>query len=213
MTDQTPDQTPDPAAADERPARRGLFRKRAASTDAPAAAPDHEVTEAEVTEVEVLEADGADHTRPGVLRRRRRKLLGQYEQGIFDLGGLALELHRRGLLAEEVMRRKAAEVTDLRGQVDHVDERLEEIRSERSERRQSGRGSSRTCPSCGARCRSTANFCAECGAPLKAPDADGSPGDDQPTVVITDATTQDTQVITAPDAQPTEAFPPVKVDD
>ena len=102
--------------------------------------------------IEVIDEEPRERTRPGVLRRRRRQLLGKYEQGIFDLGGLALELHRRGLLAEEVMRRKAAEVSDLRGQVDQVDERLEEIRSERSERRGSGRGASRTCPACGA-CR------------------------------------------------------------
>ena len=215
MTDQTPDQTPQAEASAEKPARRGLFRKRTPAPTPDSTTPEVVVTEVEVTEVVVEDAgdEAGDRTRPGVLRRRRRKLLGQYEQGIFDLGGLALELHRRGLLAEEVMRRKAAEVTDLRGQVDQVDERLGEIRSERSERRQSGRGASRTCPACGARCKATANFCAECGTPLKAPDAEGGAADDPPTIVIADATTQDTQVISTGDAQPTEAFPPVKVDE
>ena len=214
MTDQTPDQ-PSESVAAEAPARRRLFRKRtpAATADAAAAQP-AETTEVEVVEVEVVDgdADAGERTRPGVLRRRRRQLLGQYEQGIFDLGGLALELHRRGLLAEEVMRRKAAEVSDLRGQVDQVDDRLEEIRSERSDRRQSGRGASRTCPACGARCKTTANFCAECGTPLKAPDAEGGDGD-QPTIVIAETATQDTQIIQTGDAQPTEVFPPVKVDE
>jgi hypothetical protein len=216
MTDQTPDQ-PSESVAAEAPARRGLFRKRtpAATADAsPQASETAEVEVVEVVEVEVVDGDtdAGERTRPGVLRRRRRQLLGQYEQGIFDLGGLALELHRRGLLAEEVMRRKAAEVSDLRGQVDQVDDRLEEIRSERSDRRQSGRGASRTCPACGARCKTTANFCAECGTPLKAPDAEGVDGD-QPTIVIADTATQDTQIIQTGDAQPTEVFPPVKVDE
>jgi hypothetical protein len=206
MTDQTPDQPSEPAAA-ETPARRGLFRKR---TPAPT---EVEVVEVEVVNVEIADEDAGERTRPGVLRRRRRQLLGQYEQGIFDLGGLALELHRRGLLAEEVMRRKAAEVSDLRGQVDQVDDRLEEIRSERSDRRQSGRGASRVCPACGARCKATANFCAECGTPLKAADAEGTAGDDQPTIVIADTAAQDTQIIQTGDAQPTEVFPPVKVDE
>jgi hypothetical protein len=217
MTDQTPDQ-PSESVAAEAPTRRGLFRKRtpAATAEAtPQAAETAEVEVVEVVEVEVVdgETDAAERTRPGVLRRRRRQLLGQYEQGIFDLGGLALELHRRGLLAEEVMRRKAAEVSDLRGQVDQVDDRLEEIRSERSDRRQSGRGASRTCPACGARCKATANFCAECGTPLKPVDAENAASDDQPTVVIADAAAQDTQIIQTGDAQPTEVFPPVKVDE
>jgi len=111
------------------------------------------------------------------------------------------------------MRRKAAEVSDLRGQVDQVDDRLEEIRSERSERRQSGRGASRTCPACGARCKATANFCAECGTPLKPVDAESAARDDQPTVVIADGASQETQIIQTGDAQPTEVFPPVKVDE
>jgi len=213
MTDQTPDQ-PSESLAAETPARRGLFRKRTPSAD-DAAGQTAETTQVEVVEVDVVDEDAGagERTRPGVLRRRRRQLLGQYEQGIFDLGGLALELHRRGLLAEEVMRRKAAEVSDLRGQVDQVDDRLEEIRSERSDRRQSGRGASRTCPSCGARCKATANFCAECGTPLAPADADGTSNDDQATIVITDTAAQDTQIIQTSDAQPTEVFPPVKVDE
>ena len=221
MTDETADQPTAPSASDGKPARRGLFRKRTpAAADAAATA---EVTEeaATVTEtnetvevIEVIDEEPRERTRPGVLRRRRRQLLGKYEQGIFDLGGLALELHRRGLLAEEVMRRKAAEVSDLRGQVDQVDERLEEIRSERSERRGSGRGASRTCPACGARCKATANFCAECGTPLKtAEEVAAAAADDQPTIVIADAAAQDTQVIAPADDQRTEAFPPVKVDE
>jgi hypothetical protein len=203
MTEDTPDQ-PDATSADAAtPARRGLFRKRTPAE--PAEAP--VVVDAESEET-------PDRTRPGVLRRRRRALVGKYEQGIFDLGGLALELHRRGLLAEEVMRRKAAEVSDLRGQVDQVDERLDEIRSERTERRQTGRGGGRTCPACGARCSAKAKFCAECGTPLAAAEAPAPAGtDDQPTIVIADGSAQETQVIATDGDQRTEVFPAVKVDE
>lgn len=222
MTDETPDQPAEATTPEATPSRRGLFRKRSpepvaeATTEAPGAgtspAPG---AGAAATGDDAEEAtEGGERTRPGVLRRRRRQLLGKYEQGIFDLGGLALELHRRGLLAEEVMRRKAAEVSDLRGQVDQVDERLEEIRAERGERRKSGKTAYTTCPSCGARCKASANFCAECGAALKAPDApaDAAPAD-QPTTVIADASTQDTQVIAGADDQHTQVLPPVKVDE
>lgn len=219
MTDETPDQPADATAPEAPPARRGLFRKRsadpavAAAPEAPDAAP--AVADAPpAADDEGDEGEHGDRTRPGVLRRRRRQLLGKYEQGIFDLGGLALELHRRGLLAEEVMRRKAAEVTDLRGQVDQVDERLEEIRAERGERRKSGKGATMTCPSCGARCKASANFCAECGAPLKTDEAAAADAPaDQPTTVIADASTQDTQVISGGDEQHTQVLPPVKVDE
>ena len=149
----------------------------------------------------------ASGIRPGVLRRRRRILLGQYEQGIFDLGGLALELYGRGLLAEEVMRRRAAEVNDLRGQVHQVDDQLDGIKSSRAERRQSGRGASITCPSCGARCKSGANFCAECGVPLAI--VTEVVEVEQDTIVITDMPEQPTQVIAsgADDPQATQAIP------
>ena len=156
---------PDPVShdaevVDSAPEKRRLFRRRTVVTPA---SPDVVV---ESSDTEMIEADSPERIRPGVLRRRRRMLLGQYEQGIFDLGGLALELYGRGLLAEEVMRRRAAEVSDLRGQVHQVDDQLDGIKSSRAERRQSGRGASITCPSCGARCKSGANFCAECGVPL-----------------------------------------------
>lgn len=222
MSDQPTDRTPDDDTPDTAPAestsrpRRSLFRKRTADPADATPAPAEGM--APITDpADDDSASGADHDprpgRPGVLRRRRRKLLGQYEQGIFDLGGLALELHRRGLLVEDVMRRKAAEVSDLRGQVDHLDEQLEGIRAERAERRQAGRGSTRTCPQCGARGRADANFCAQCGAAMSPADSvAGGPAVDQPTQVIADAAAQDTQVITG-DAQATQVLPPVKVDE
>ena len=197
---------PDPVSndaevVDSAPENRRLFRRR---TTVAAASPDAVV---ESSDSEMIEADSPERIRPGVLRRRRRILLGQYEQGIFDLGGLALELYGRGLLAEEVMRRRAAEVNDLRGQVHQVDDQLAGIKSSRAERRQSGRGASITCPSCGARSKSGANFCAECGVPLAI--VTEVVAVEQDTIVITDMPEQPTQVIAsgADDPQATQAIP------
>ena len=191
----------DAEVVDSAPEKRRLFRRR---TTVAAASPDAVV---ESSDTEMIEADSPERIRPGVLRRRRRILLGQYEQGIFDLGGLALELYGRGLLAEEVMRRRAAEVNDLRGQVHQVDDQLDGIKSSRAERRQSGRGASITCPSCGARSKSGANFCAECGVPLAI--VTEVVEVEQDTIVITDMPEQPTQVIAsgADDPQATQAIP------
>ena len=191
----------DAEVVDSAPEKRRLFRRR---TTVAAASPDAVV---ESSDTEMIEADSPERIRPGVLRRRRRILLGQYEQGIFDLGGLALELYGRGLLAEEVMRRRAAEVSDLRGQVHQVDDQLDGIKSSRAERRQSGRGASITCPSCGARSKSGANFCAECGVPLAI--VTEVVEVEQDTIVITDMPEQPTQVIAsgADDPQATQAIP------
>ncbi len=108
------------------------------------------------------------------------------------------------------MRRRAAEVADLRLQIDDMGARLEAIRAERQERRQAGRGAGITCPSCGARSRSTtANFCATCGAALT-PVGSGIAHDaaeaDQPTTVIVDE--QVTTVIVGDDPQHTAVIPP-----
>jgi hypothetical protein len=199
-----PDTAPDTPAEQPAP-RRFLFLRRrdpAAGEDvgpSPAIPPDDGATA----------DDGEERVRPGVLRRRRRQLVAAYEQGIFDLGGLAMELHRRGLLAEDVMRRRAAEVADLRLQIDDMGARLEAIRAERQERRQAGRGAGITCPSCGARSRSTANFCATCGAalsPVGAEIAHDAAEADQPTTVIVDE--QVTTVIVDDNPQHTTVIPP-----
>ena len=209
-SDDMPDIAPDTPAEPPAP-RRFLFLRRRETADGaeggaspvPAAPHDSDVP---------AEAD-EKRVRPGVLRRRRRQLMASYEQGIFDLGGLAMELQRRGLLAEDVMRRRAAEVADLRQQIDDMSTRLDAVRSERQERRQAGRGANITCPSCGVRSRATANFCAACGAPFS-PEADVLADEaslaDQPTTVIVDE--QVTTVITEDDAQHTVVIPPRDAD-
>lgn len=203
--------TPEPVEA---PPRRRLFSRRArpeTATDTPSAGLADAVQGPDADPADAPHAgDGSERIRPGVLRRRRRALTAQYEQGLFDIGGLALELHRRGLLAEGVMRRRAAELRDIREQLEHVDDRLMEIRSDRAERRAAGRGPILHCPACNARCRRSANFCASCGFPLRtdaaAPDFTAA---DQPTIVIAEGSDQPTQgIVVAPDTEQQTAVIP-----
>jgi hypothetical protein len=211
MTDSVPE-TPGQGDTPPSQPKRFLFLRRrepapeAADASAPGGAPAPQAGSPDAGAA--VEADDVkpDRIRPGVLRRRRRQLTSQYEQGIFDLGGLAMELHSRGLLAEDVMRRRAAEVADIRAQVDDLGVQLDQLRQERQERRQAGRGSSIQCPSCGFRSRATANFCASCGAPLKPEVAEAAAVADQPTTVIVEE--QVTTVIVEGDPQPTAAIPP-----
>ena len=211
MTDSVPE-TPGEGDIPPSQPKRFLFLRRRESAPEPgdASAPGGATTPQGGPPPGDASAEGNDVTpdriRPGVLKRRRRKLTSQYEQGIFDLGGLAMELHSRGLLAEDVMRRRAAEVADIRAQVDDLGAQLDQIRQERQERRQAGRGGSIQCPSCGFRSRATANFCASCGAPLKPETAEAAGVADQPTTVIVDE--QVTTVIVADDPQPTAVIPP-----
>ena len=207
MTDPVPET---PAGDDAPPAapKRFLFLRRKDPATAPGAGTDAAGPAPDATPAPDGTADAdvkPDRIRPGVLKRRRRQLTAQYEQGIFDLGGLAMELHSRGLLAEDVMRRRAAEVADIRAQVEDLGAQLDQLRQERQERRQAGRGGSIQCPSCGFRSRSTANFCASCGAPLK-PEAAEATEADQPTTIIVEE--QVTTVIVDEDPQPTVAIPP-----
>ncbi len=212
MTEPAPETGASTEAQPAQPKRFLFLRRRTTSETSPAG--DVVVTEevvAEEVRAEVAEAppDPAERVRPGVLRRRRRQLDDAYQQALFDLGGLAMELYSRGLLAEDVMRRKAAEVADMRQQLDELGTRLDELRKERRDRRASGRRPGVTCPACGARSPAGANFCASCGVPLAPAAAGGTDGDgaDQVTTVIEQA------VVAEPDPQPTAAIPPAGRDD
>jgi len=215
MTDSAPE-TPQPGEPAETAPKRFLFlRKRAVDDTSAATAGGTDTPAAPPSGTDAAQSDSAQpDIRPGVLRRRRRQLMGTYEQGIFDLGGLAMELHSRGLLAEDVLRRRAAEVADVRGQLDDLGAQLDEMRQARQERRQAGRGASVTCPACGARSRATANFCASCGAPLQPAAAeDGSHEDaDQPTTVIVEEQVTSVIIEVPGDPQETSVIPRVDGD-
>jgi len=217
MTDSAPE-TPQPSQPAETAPKRFLFLRKRTAEDLPTAGDG--ANEASAAPVVAAAADspaaeaGNGNIRPGVLRRRRRQLMGTYEQGIFDLGGLAMELHSRGLLAEDVLRRRAAEVADVRGQLDDLGAQIDDLRQARQERRQAGRGASVTCPACGARSRSGANFCASCGSPLQqaVADHDAPPEADQPTIVIVDEQVTSVIIEAPGDPQDTSIIPPADGD-
>jgi hypothetical protein len=205
MTDPAPE-TGAPEAAQPAPPKRFLFLRRKTQEDV---APGDAAESAAPSDAPAPADAPDERVRPGVLRRRRRQIEGAYQQAVFDLGGLAMELHGRGLLAEDVMRRKAAEVADLRAQLNELGARLDEMRKQRQERRQAGRRPGVTCEACGARSVAGANFCATCGAPLVVAtagegDGPGAGEDDQVTTVISVEET----VVVEPDPQPTAAIPP-----
>lgn len=210
MTDSAPD-TPEQGEPQPAAQRKFIFLRKKPTADA-AEGPTGGQDTAPVAAQAAAHAEPDDRVRPGVLRRRRRQLMATYEQAIFDLGGLALEMHGRGLLAEDILRRRAAEAADLRAQIDELGGRLDEIRQGRQERRQAGRGAAVTCPACGARSRANANFCASCGTPLQ-PGVGGAPADpdtpeaDQPTQVVIEEQVTSVIVEAPVDMGQTQAIP------
>ncbi len=203
MTEPSPDTDAD-GGAPAQPSR-FLFLRRRQPAQAQAPAEDASASDGAVEDG----GSAADRTRAGVLRRRRRKLTAAYEQAVFDLGGLAMEMHGRGLLAEAVMRRKAAEVADVQTQIEELDTRLEDLRRDRRERRQAGRAGGITCPQCGTRSPAGSNFCGACGTALvPAAEVDDAPDDAQATTVIVDEQVTTVIVEVEADPQPTTAIPP-----
>jgi len=100
-------------------------------------------------------------------------------------------------------------VADRAGAEWTADARLEDVRRDRRERRQAGRGGGITCPQCGTRSQAGANFCASCGAALApAAEAHDAPDDVQATTVIVDEQVTTVIVDAEPDPQPTTAIPP-----
>ncbi len=90
----------------------------------------------------------------GVLRRERRALLRLRERRLRDLGGLMVEMYRRGIFREELLAESCA---DLVG----IEDRVTEIERLLSPRRAPGR----RCV-CGAPALTGARFCPNCGRPL-----------------------------------------------
>lgn len=180
-----PIETPAASEAKAAPRRRRWGRRRP-DTPAPAAGGEDAPADGGVGEAaDTPPVTEAEATRsPGRLRRRRRKLLRRREEAVYHLGGLAFELHRRDMLGEEVMRRRAGEIAEIDAAIHDIDLRLEHLAAERRQRR--GRGTDpRTPVGCCLGCRAPfqvdARFCWQCGTRLAPviPDAD-----DQQTAVI-----------------------------
>jgi hypothetical protein len=125
-----------------------LFRRRSA--------------EAEPGAVPPPDAAGVAPRRPhaGVLRRERRALLKARELKLRDLGGLLVEMYRRGAFRDDLLQEGCADVVG-------IDARLAEIDDLLHSRRRAPR-----CE-CGAPILRGSHFCPNCGRPLGAAASNG----------------------------------------
>ncbi|HEX4525590.1 MAG TPA: hypothetical protein VH108_02500 [Gaiellaceae bacterium] len=92
---------------------------------------------------------------PGVLRRERRALLKAREDALHDLGGLLVEMYRRGGFRDDLLSERAANVIG-------IDARLAEIEELLHVHRRVPR-----CE-CGAPMLRGSHFCPNCGRSLEA---------------------------------------------
>ena len=105
--------------------------------------------------------------RAGALHRRRRALIAQRQEAVYHLGGLAFELYRRDLLAEDVMRRRARRGRDARrhGARHRHPARRDGPRPPRAPREPSPDDlAAGSCLRCRTPFRAEARFCWQCGA-------------------------------------------------
>jgi hypothetical protein len=105
------------------------------------------------------DADPSEHPRPtavrrpapGVLRRERRGLQRLREQRLRDLGGLLLEMYRRGSFREELLSEQCADLVGIETRLADIDAALT------TPRRRAPRCG------CGAPLLPGARFCPSCG--------------------------------------------------
>ena len=109
------------------------------------------------------DAQGIAPRRPhaGVLRRERRALLKAREDALRDLGGLLVEMYRRGSFRDDLLQERAAAIVG-------IDGRLAEIEDMLHVRRDVARCT------CGAPILRGSHFCPSCGRRLDAPDGAGA---------------------------------------
>jgi hypothetical protein len=126
------------------------------------------------------DADGVALRRPnpGVLRRERRLLQKARAEALGELGGLLVEMYRRGGFREDLLAERCAGIVG-------IDARLAEIEDLLHTRRHMPR-----CE-CGAPVLRGSHFCPNCGRTLD-PDADADAGPDVPS--------EDTVLASRPDA-------------
>lgn len=92
---------------------------------------------------------------PGVLKRERRLLLKLREQRLRDLGGLLLEMYRRGTFREELLSEQCADLVAIETRLAEIDAALT------TPRRHAPRCA------CGAPLLPGARFCPSCGRQLR----------------------------------------------
>ena len=126
------------------------------------------------------DADGVALRRPnpGVLRRERRLRQKARAEALGELGGLLVEMYRRGGFREDLLAERCAGIVG-------IDARLAEIEDLLHTRRHMPR-----CE-CGAPVLRGSHFCPNCGRTLD-PDADADAGPDVPS--------EDTVLASRPDA-------------
>jgi hypothetical protein len=95
---------------------------------------------------------------PGALRRERRAILRAREERIRDLGGLALEMHRRDRFREDLLADQCQEVLGLEARLNELDTMLAAAAVNR-------RAPAARCE-CGAPVIWGSHFCANCGRPV-----------------------------------------------
>ena len=96
---------------------------------------------------------------PGVLRRERRVLERMREQRLRDLGGLLLEMYRRGTFREELLSEQCADLVAIETRLGEIEALLT------TPRRHAPRCT------CGTPILPGARFCPGCGRPLARPAA------------------------------------------
>ena len=103
-------------------------------------------------------AEGITPRKPhaGLLRREQRALLQVREEKLRDLGGLLVELYRRGSFREDLLAEGCAEFVGIDARLVEIDELLH---------------ANRSVPhcTCGAPVLRGSHFCANCGRLLDAP--------------------------------------------
>jgi hypothetical protein len=104
---------------------------------------------------------GVEPRRPhaGVLRRERRLLVRARESELRDLGGLLVEMYRRGGFRDDLLAERAATVVGIDARLAEIDDLLQ------------NRGHTARCE-CGAPVLRGSHFCPNCGRTLPAPGAD-----------------------------------------
>jgi len=110
----------------------------------------------------------------GQLRRERRRLWDERQETVYHLGGLALDLHSRAMLGDDLVARRAEVVREIDARITTIDEQLADLDSRRRQGRVRVPPPAGYCLSCGAPYQTDAAFCFRCGARIHIPvdDAD-----------------------------------------
>lgn len=108
----------------------------------------------------------------GQLRRERKRLWDERQDAVYHLGGLALDLHGREMLGDDLIARRAEVVTDIDRRILVLDEQLQDADDRRRRGRVRAPEPVGYCLSCGAPHQSEAAFCFRCGARISSPESD-----------------------------------------